>query len=341
MKLDNKMITSEVNKWNYLEEDKFHIVEVSRRLENIGLSIDKHVMKTLKDKGQSFKEEHYSSEFKENKNVYWYGAKMYIIAFLDNHCMGGKRNLITKTPALITGMFITLADTFHYTDEDYFYPRLFIYDMAADFVQYYEMIRNIELNENLVKSFFFYFAEYLTNSIQDDLDKEEHTRFFNDAYLCIETDYTDKNKDQNQNLYFAYGSNMDKIQMDHRCPGALPLGICKKIDHKTILNNKGVATIIPNIGSISYGILWKVSNDHIKTLDIYEGVQYETYKKVKSSVMIGGYQFPALVYIAKNDKVGLPRNFEYLETLLRGIKYFNGHSKWYNEIKKLGYVQNV
>ena len=46
-------------------------------------------------------------------------------------------------------------------------------------------------------------------------------------------------------LYFAYGSNMDKIQMDKRCPGAVPLAICKKLNYRTILNTRGVATIIP------------------------------------------------------------------------------------------------
>ncbi len=36
MMLDNRMISSEVNKWNYLEEDTFHIVEVVKRFkENI------------------------------------------------------------------------------------------------------------------------------------------------------------------------------------------------------------------------------------------------------------------------------------------------------------------
>ena len=53
--------------------------------------------------------------------------------------------------------------------------------------------------------------------------------------------------------------------------------------------------------------------------------------------MIDGYQYPSLVYIARDDQVGQPLRFEYLDTLLRGIEYFGGHSEWYNEIKKLGY----
>jgi len=327
----------QVDKWNYLEEDVFHMKTVANKLKKFAFSIDQNEIKQLISNGENFKKEHYNSELE--KNVYWYGAKIYIIAFLDEYCMGGKRNLISKNPALVTGMFMQLADTFNYTTSEFFYPRLFIYEMAADFVQYYEATENNELNEKLVKEFFLFFSEYLINSIYDDKSEEEFTNFFKDHNISFEYGFLEENK--NQYLYFAYGSNMDKIQMDQRTPGAVPIGISKKINYRTILNERGVATIIPERGSISYGILWRVSNDHIKTLDIYEGVQYGTYKKVNSSVIIAGYQYPALVYIAKNDKVGLPRRLEYLDTLLRGIKYFNGHTKWYNEIKKLGYLQTA
>ena len=326
----------EVNKWNYLDEDNIHILEVARRFKNFANSIDQKAIQKLKKDGENHKLEHHNS--KVEKNIHWYGAKIYIIGFLDEYCMGGKRNLITKTPSLVTGMFMKLAETFHYTSDDYFYPRLYIYDMAADFVQYYEITRDAELNEDLIKEFFLFFNEYLINSTDDDKMKQEHTLIFRDSYISIEKDYLEEN--QKQYLYFAYGSNMDKIQMDHRCPGAVPLGITKKWNHKTILNTSGVATIIPLKGSISYGILWKVSEEHIKTLDVYEGIKKGIYKKINSSVMIEGYQYPSLVYIAKDDKVGMPKRMGYLDKLLRGINYFNGHSEWFNEIKKLGHLQN-
>ena len=324
----------EVQKWNYLNEDKFHMLEVSKKLKEYAFSIDDNAIKTLKENGQKYKMEHYSSELE--KNVYWYGAKIYIIKALDRHCMGSKRNLIARSPELASGMFMKLADTFNYTDADYFYPRLFIYDMAADFIQYYEKTRNEELNKNLVKEFFMFFSEYLVNSIDDDKVKYEHTRWLDEISFSIEDEYVSNNK-TNQ-LYFAYGSNMDKIQMDYRCPGAVPLAICKKLNYRTILNTRGVATIIPQEGSISYGILWRVTNDHIETLDRYEGVSSGFYKKVNSSVMVDGYQYPSLVYIADDDQIGRPSRLGYLDTLLRGIEYFNGHKQWYEEIEKLGYV---
>ena len=324
---------AEVQKWDYLNDDRFHMLEVAKKLKEYAYSINYNSIQALKESGKSYKLKHHNHP--NAKNTYWYGAKIYVLGLLDNNQTFGKRNLFTRSPELVTGMFVKLADTFHYTDVDYFYPRLFIYDMAADFVQYYEKTKKEELNESLVKDFFMFFSEYLINSIDDDKTKTEFTRWFDESDFSIESDYVGENK--KEQLYFAYGSNMDKIQMDVRCPGAVPLAISKKLNYRTILNTRGVATIIPEEGSISYGILWKVSDENVKTLDHYEGVKYGTYKKVNSTVMIDGYQYPSLVYIARDDQVGQPLRFEYLDTLLRGIEYFGGHSEWYNEIKKLGY----
>ena len=324
----------EFQKWDYLNVDRFHMLEVAKQLKEYAFSISDISIQALKQSGKNYKSMHYKST--NEKNIYWYGAKIYIRGLLDDRQAIGRRNLFTRSPELVTGMFVKLADTFHYTNEDYFYPRLFIYDMAADFVQYYEKTKNEELNENLIKEFFMFFSEYLTNSVQDDKVKSEYTKWLDEIYFTIEDDYVGEGNFPQ--LYFAYGSNMDKIQMDKRCPGAVPLAICKKLNYRTILNTRGVATVIPEEGSISYGILWKVTDEHVKSLDRYEGVRNGIYKKVNSSVMIDGYQYPSLVYIAADDKIGSPTRLGYLDTLLRGIEYFNGHPEWYNEIKKLGYV---
>ena len=127
------------------------------------------------------------------------------------------------------------------------------------------------MDENLIKEFFIYIGEYLINSLEDDINKSEYTHWFEESDFTIEYDYLEENMPHQ--LYFAYGSNMDKIQMDLRTPGAVPLAISKKLNYRTILNTRGVATIIPEQGSISYGILWKVSDENVKKLDHYEGVK--------------------------------------------------------------------
>ena len=184
---------------------------------------------------------HYKST--NEKNIYWYGAKIYIRGLLDDRQAIGRRNLFTRSPELVTGMFVKLADTFHYTNEDYFYPRLFIYDMAADFVQYYEKTKNEELNENLIKEFFMFFSEYLTNSVQDDKVKSEYTKWLDEIYFTIEDDYVGEvNSHIFICLWFQHGQNPDGQK---RCPGSVPLAICKKLNYRTILNTRGVVTVIP------------------------------------------------------------------------------------------------
>ena len=131
---------AEVQKWDYLNDDRFHMLEVAKKLKEYASSINYNSIQALKESGKSYKLKHHNDP--NAKNTYWYGAKIYILGLLDNNQTFGKRNLFTRSPELVTGMFVKLVDTFHYTDVDYFYPRLFIYDMAADFVQYYEKTKN-------------------------------------------------------------------------------------------------------------------------------------------------------------------------------------------------------
>ena len=81
--------------------------------------------------------------------------------------MGSKRNLIARSPELASGMFMKLADTFNYTDADYFIQD-YLFMIQCRFHSIYEKTRNEELNKNLVKEFFMFFSEYLVNSIDDD-----------------------------------------------------------------------------------------------------------------------------------------------------------------------------
>ena len=132
----------EFQKWDYLNVDRFHMLEVAKQLKEYAFSINDISIQALKQSGKNYKSMHYKSS--NEKNIYWYGAKIYIRGLLDDRQAIGRRNLFTRSPELVTGMFVKLADTFHYTNEDYFYPRLFIYDMAVDFVQYYEKTKNFE-----------------------------------------------------------------------------------------------------------------------------------------------------------------------------------------------------
>lgn len=87
------------------------------------------------------------------------------------------------------------------------------------------------------------------------------------------------------NLYFAYGSNMKTAQLQHRIASAERVAIAHLNDYKLVFNRRGsyrpggVASIKPYESSIVYGIVWKLSKaafekmDHIEDPSAYERVR--------------------------------------------------------------------
>ena len=78
--------------------------------------------------------------------------------------------------------------------------------------------------------------------------------------------------------YLAYGSNLNKEQMAHRCPGAEPVGAAVIMDYELVFR-RGYLTIEPKEGSeVPVGI-WKISEKNEMALDRYEGFPKFYYKK--------------------------------------------------------------
>ena len=77
-----------------------------------------------------------------------------------------------------------------------------------------------------------------------------------------------------EQLYFAYGSNMNMDQMAFRCPDASVVGVVRVDDYRLTFCGSGyagVATILPQPGSHVDGVLWRISAADEKHLDFYEG----------------------------------------------------------------------
>jgi hypothetical protein len=71
-------------------------------------------------------------------------------------------------------------------------------------------------------------------------------------------------------LYWAYGSNLNILQMQRRCPAAEPL---ESLTVKNlILRFRGVADVAYRTGAYCEGALWAITQECEKELDIYEGV---------------------------------------------------------------------
>ncbi len=70
-------------------------------------------------------------------------------------------------------------------------------------------------------------------------------------------------------LYFAYGANMCKRSMRHRCPNAKPVKAFYLIGWRLMFSNH--ATIVPAAHSAVPGCLWSITEDCEKSLDGFEG----------------------------------------------------------------------
>lgn len=97
-------------------------------------------------------------------------------------------------------------------------------------------------------------------------------------------------------LYFAYGSNMDQEQMHYRCPDATLIDTAVLPGYRFVINDRGVATIIPEEEAAVPGVVWQVSSSDESALDRYEGYRLGMYDKCFRSVTdeMGS---PVLVYI--------------------------------------------
>ena len=109
--------------------------------------------------------------------------------------------------------------------------------------------------------------------------------------------------------YFAYGSNMDLSQMRQRCPEAVFVNIAKLSGYRFIINNHGVATVIPKTVCNVYGITWNITSSDEELLDEYEGIKCGTYIKKNVDVKLDTKEIiTALIYIARDSNIGYPRN---------------------------------
>ncbi len=145
---------------------------------------------------------------------------------------------------------------------------------------------------------------------------------------------------QGGKLYFAYGSNMNKDQMNARCPRSKALAIAELSEHRFLINSRGVATVIPYSEHSVYGIIWLLSDGDEDNLDYYEGVKDKIYYKKQINVSVVNDKIPTLIYIAKDIVEGTARA-GYLETVIEGAQSFSAHQEWLRELKSWFVNDNI
>lgn len=77
-------------------------------------------------------------------------------------------------------------------------------------------------------------------------------------------------------LYFGYGSNLWLHQMSVRCPSSTYVGIARLSSYRWIINDRGYANIVEtsSVSDVVYGLVYTLTADDEKRLDVNEGVPY-------------------------------------------------------------------
>ena len=77
--------------------------------------------------------------------------------------------------------------------------------------------------------------------------------------------------------YFAYASNLDVAQMRERCPEHVLVGLAELHDHELAFTRfsqrwgGGGASVQPRHGRVVYGILYRLNDADLASLDRHEG----------------------------------------------------------------------
>ena len=126
-------------------------------------------------------------------------------------------------------------------------------------------------------------------------------------------------------LYFAYGSNMDAVQMAGRCPGSRSLGRARLPGGRLSFTGDsafwggGVGTVQPAPGEEVWGVLWELDAAGEASLDRYEGVAKGIYRKEDVEVISDDGPRTAMVYVCNHTRYRRPST-RYVTSMLEAAR---------------------
>ena len=124
--------------------------------------------------------------------------------------------------------------------------------------------------------------------------------------------------------YFAYASNLNKKQMQERCPEAKPRFTATLHHYRLAFLGwsrnwrGGVASIMPFRGERVSGGVWEVSESCLKRLDNFEGPTYSR-QNVKLNTELGEL-VEAITYVKTKELTEAKPSAEYLATIQQGYR---------------------
>ncbi len=130
--------------------------------------------------------------------------------------------------------------------------------------------------------------------------------------------------------------------MTSRCPGAACLGIGRLPDYRLAFdawsNHRAgfVADVLPAFGRDVWGVLWSVTEEHVESLDRFEGVSRRQYRREKILVESArGEAIDAFAYVICDPVEEGPTTHDYKALLLEGATEHGLPSVWVDALEAI------
>lgn len=128
-----------------------------------------------------------------------------------------------------------------------------------------------------------------------------------------------------EKYYIAYGSNLNFRQMMMRCPNAKIAGTTNLEGWALIFKGSKTGsylTIEPQESGRVPVAIWKINEEHERSLDRYEGFPNFYCKKQMTVTMSSGKKIKAFAYIMRENRpINIPSK-EYVNTCREGYRFF-------------------
>jgi gamma-glutamylcyclotransferase len=127
-------------------------------------------------------------------------------------------------------------------------------------------------------------------------------------------------------LYFAYGSNMERVHLKRRCPKAKFLSAAVLPGHELVFAGSsrmwggGIADIRSVAEKSVEGVLWEITETDQETLDEYEGYPDLYLRKTVEVRTSAGKVVTAFAYVMANPGREAPPSRPYKRLLISGAE---------------------
>lgn len=143
--------------------------------------------------------------------------------------------------------------------------------------------------------------------------------------------------------YFAYGSNMSRQQVKQRAGQPKEEKIARLEGYelnfeKIARGGSGTGNIVVAPEKTLWGVLYRLTEQQLKTLDRFEGVP-EHYRRSEVNVVDGhGNKIAAQVYLARKVRKGLKPDRQYLQRIIQGAEEHNLPADYIAQLKKIEFA---